>query len=150
MKVSDRDSRTLLMNRCGYLQPVADEKHLILMVKPSRTWIAWGRFLIYLTAFVLVVMPWTEYWWQFDHSFHGGQDLEFSILSLLTFFCLLVVLSRSQKRGALFLLASGSGLQLLLQRRSTILASSRRIIASRQDKQWSYSKSAIYNPPIQI
>jgi predicted acyltransferase len=59
---------------------------------------AGGRLLILLTSILLVVMPWTEYFWQFDHFLRGGQDLEFGLLALASIFCLVLVLSHQRKR----------------------------------------------------
>lgn len=37
-------------------------------------------------------MPWTEYLWHFDHFLRGGYDFELGLLSLVSIFCLAVVL----------------------------------------------------------
>ena len=57
-----------------------------------------GRVLILLTALLLAVTPWTEYLWHFDNFLHGGQDMELGLLSLLTIFCLVLVLLQDSKR----------------------------------------------------
>jgi hypothetical protein len=41
-----------------------------------------GRVLILLTALLLGVMPWTEYFWDFNNFLRGGQDLELGLLSI--------------------------------------------------------------------
>jgi hypothetical protein len=50
-----------------------------------------GRLLLLLSALLLAVTPWTEYFWDFDHFLQGGQDLEFGLLSILTVLCLVLV-----------------------------------------------------------
>jgi hypothetical protein len=59
-----------------------------------QTYVVWARVLMLLTALVIAIMPWTEYWWHFDQFLRGGQDLELSLLSLVVFFCLVLVLFR--------------------------------------------------------
>jgi hypothetical protein len=57
-----------------------------------------GRVLILLTALLLAVMPWTEYLWHFDNFLHGGQDMELGLLSIVTIFCLVLVLLQDGKQ----------------------------------------------------
>jgi hypothetical protein len=57
-----------------------------------------GRVLILLTALLLAVTPWTEYLWHFDNFLHGGQDMELGLLSLVTVFCLMLVLLQDSKQ----------------------------------------------------
>lgn len=57
-----------------------------------------GRFLFFLICGLLLVMPWTEYFWNFDKFLRGGQDLELGILALLCFLCMVVVLARRLPR----------------------------------------------------
>ena len=57
-----------------------------------------GRVLILLTALLLAVTPWTEYVWHFDNFLHGGQDMELGLLSLVTVFCLVLVLLQDSKQ----------------------------------------------------
>ena len=42
-----------------------------------------GRFLIGLTALLIAVSPWTEYYWHFDNFLRGGQDFEFGLLATI-------------------------------------------------------------------
>jgi hypothetical protein len=58
-----------------------------------------GRVLIVLTALLLAVSPWTEYYWDFDNFLHGGQDFEFGLLATITVFCLVLVLLQHSKQG---------------------------------------------------
>ena len=63
-----------------------------------------GRLLILFTAILLVVMPWTEYFWHFDGFLHGGQDFELGLLSLLTIFSLVLVLLQQRRQNVALLL----------------------------------------------
>jgi hypothetical protein len=61
---------------------------------------AWiSRYLLILIALSLVTMPITEHLWAWDRFLHGGQDFELGALLVLSFLCLVLVLSRQcQKR----------------------------------------------------
>ena len=61
-----------------------------------------GRVLIVLTALLIAVIPWTEYYWDFDNFLHGGQDLELGLLATITVFCLVLVLLQHNKQGVAF------------------------------------------------
>lgn len=52
-----------------------------------------SRSLIAFIAVLLAVMPWTEHFYQFDRFLRGGQDCEFGLLALATFFCMVLVIS---------------------------------------------------------
>ncbi len=54
-----------------------------------------SRFLLTLTACLLLVMPWTEHFCNFDKFLRGGQDLELGLLAVLTVLCLVLVLFQS-------------------------------------------------------
>ena len=62
-----------------------------------------GRVLIVLTALLIGVSPWTEYYWHFDNFLRGGQDFEFGLLSTIMVFCLVLVLMQQSKQGLSFL-----------------------------------------------
>ena len=61
-----------------------------------------GRVLIVLTALLIAVIPWTEYYWDFDNFLHGGQDFELGLLATITVFCLVLVLLQHNKQGVAF------------------------------------------------
>jgi hypothetical protein len=61
-------------------------------------------------------MPWTEYFWQFDHFLRGGQDLEFGLLALASIFCLVLVLSQQRKRRMASILVVRQWLSLFFRR----------------------------------
>jgi hypothetical protein len=63
-----------------------------------------GRLLILFTAILIFVMPWTEYFWQFDRFLRGGQDFELGLLSLLAIFSLVLVLPQQRRQNLALLL----------------------------------------------
>jgi hypothetical protein len=69
-----------------------------LMNESSQVCSVGGRVLILLTALLLAVTPWTEYVWHFDNFLHGGQDMELGLLSIVTVFCLVLVLLQDGKQ----------------------------------------------------
>ena len=64
-----------------------------------------GRILILLATLLLVVTPWTEYFWHFDNFLHGGQDMEFGLISIVTVLCLVLVLLQDGKQHMTSLVA---------------------------------------------
>jgi len=58
-----------------------------------------GRALFILTAVSLMSMPLTEHLWTWDHFLQGGQDFEMSTILVLSFLCLVLVLSKHEKQG---------------------------------------------------
>jgi hypothetical protein len=73
-----------------------------------------SRYLLLLTAVSLITMPVTEYLWTWDHFLQGGCDFELSSIVLLSFFCLVMVLSGSHKHCVDMLLSPRSCLTTLL------------------------------------
>jgi hypothetical protein len=61
-----------------------------------------GRVLIMLTALLIAISPWTEYYWNFDNFLHGGQDFGLGLLATITVFCLVLVLLQHNKQGVTF------------------------------------------------
>lgn len=74
-----------------------------------------GRILIVLTALLIAVSPWTEYYWHFDNFLQGGQDFEFGLLSTIMVFCLVLVLMQQSKRGLSFLFLLRRWLSVVFQ-----------------------------------
>jgi hypothetical protein len=74
-----------------------------------------GRVLIVLTALLIAVSPWTEYYWHFDNFLHGGEDFEFGLLATIMVFCLVLVLLQRSKQGVVFWFALWRWLSVLLQ-----------------------------------
>jgi hypothetical protein len=71
----------------------------------SWVWAAGSRVALLLTAILVLVMPWTEYFWHFDKFLHGGQDFELGLLSVATFICLILVMLQHGKREVTLILA---------------------------------------------
>ena len=63
----------------------------------SWLWTAGSRSILVLTGVLLLVMPWTEHFWQFDRFLRGGQDFELSLLCVATILCLVLVLLQHGK-----------------------------------------------------
>jgi len=74
-----------------------------------------GRLLILFTAILIFVMPWTEYFWQFDGFLRGGQDFELGLLSLLTIFSLVLVLLQQRRQNVTLLLTVRRWLSLVFE-----------------------------------
>jgi hypothetical protein len=74
-----------------------------------------GRLLILFTAILIFVMPWTEYFWQFDRFLRGGQDFELSLLSLLTISSLVLVLLQQRRQNVTLLLTVRRWLSLVFE-----------------------------------
>ncbi len=63
----------------------------------SRLWITGSRVTLLFIVVLLVIMPWTEYFWNFDKLLRGGQDFEFGLLAIATIFCLVMVMLQHGK-----------------------------------------------------
>jgi hypothetical protein len=74
-----------------------------------------GRVLIALTALLMAISPWTEYYWHFDNFLHGGEDFEFGLLATIMVFCLVLVLLQHSKQGVVFWFALRRWLSVLFQ-----------------------------------
>jgi hypothetical protein len=90
------------------------------MIRPtvdcvSQTYVRGGRTLLLFTAILIVVMPWTEYFWHFDGFLHGGQDFELGILSVLTIFSLVLVLLQQRRQDVALLLIVQRWLSLIFE-----------------------------------
>ena len=75
-----------------------------------------GRVLLGLTALLITVSPWTEYYWHFDNFLQGGQDFEFGLLATIMVFCLVLVLLQDSRQGVVIWLALLQWLSVLFQR----------------------------------
>jgi hypothetical protein len=64
-----------------------------------------GRGLILFAALVLVAMPWTEYYWQFDNFLRGGQDMELGVLAVVSILCLVLIFLHDNKARVTFIAA---------------------------------------------
>jgi hypothetical protein len=69
--------------------------------------------LIGLVVLLIVVTPWTEYYWHFDNFLRGGDDFEFGLLATITVFCLVLVLLQHSRQGVTFWFALQRWLSVL-------------------------------------
>jgi hypothetical protein len=81
----------------------------------SQAYALGGRLLILFTAILIFVMPWTEYFCQFDRFLRGGQDLELGLLALLTIFSLVLVLLKQRRQNVTLLLTIRRWLSPILE-----------------------------------
>ena len=116
-----------------------------------RACVSAGRLFILLTASLLIVMPWTEYFWSFDRFLRGGQDFELGLLSVMIFLCLIVVLLQHCKADVLSLLTRRQWLHRIFR---SAESSSLRVVLSFQSKSFAVplpvSELDRYNLPIQV
>jgi hypothetical protein len=112
-----------------------------------------GRLLLLFTAILIVVMPWTEYFWQFDGFLYGGQDFELGLLSLLTIFSLVLVLlqQRRQNVALLLTLTVRRWLSLLFEDRGPLAVENACSLNAHSDPAPLFSRALCrYNLPIQV
>jgi len=145
---------------CSLLMVVHDRirsrgrlKHASNAVRPpidsiSQSYALGGRLLILFTAILIFVMPWTEYFWQFDRFLRGGQDFELGLLSLLTIFSLVLVLRR--QNVALLLTVRRWLSRVFEDRDPRAVATPCSLIAHSDVVSLSSSALSRYNLPIQI
>jgi hypothetical protein len=116
-----------------------------------RACVSAGRLFILLTASLLIVMPWTEYFWSFDRFLRGGQDFELGLLSVMIFLCLIIVLLQHCKADVLSLLTRRQWLHRFFR---SAESSSLRVVLSFQSKSFAVplpvSELDRYNLPIQV
>jgi len=72
----------------------------------ARVYAEMSRFLLMLTAVVLIASPLTQRIWTWDHFLHGGQDFESGVLMILITLCLVLLLAQHCKQSVKFLLAT--------------------------------------------
>ena len=95
-------------------------KHTSTTIRPpidgiSHAYALGGRLLILFTAILIFVMPWIEYFWQFDRFLRGGQDFELGLLSLLTIFSLTLVVLQQRRQNVALLLTVRRWLSLVFE-----------------------------------
>ena len=117
----------------------------------SQAYARGGRLLLLFTAILLVVMPWTEYFWQFDGFLHGGQDFELGLLSLLTIFSLVLVLLQQYRQNVALLLTVRRWLSLVFEAADPrAVANACSLIAHSDAVPLSSRTLCRYNLPIQV
>ena len=110
-----------------------------------------GRGLIVLVSVVLIAMPWTEYYWQFDNFLRGGQDVELGIVALVSILCLVLIFLHDNKERATLIAAIWRRLIPVCKR----VAPMRPVSFCVSDPRWDLllllkSSLDLYNLPIQI
>jgi hypothetical protein len=78
--------------------PNASRPDLNAPARPALVVARMGRILLLLTAVAFMTMPITERLWTWDHFLQGGQDFEMSTILMLSFLCLVLVLSKHGKQ----------------------------------------------------
>ena len=73
-------------------------------MRAARVFVRISRYLLILTALSLITMPITEHFWTWDRFLQGGRDFELESIVLLSFLCLVMVLSKGDRHcvGLLF------------------------------------------------
>ena len=131
-------------------------KHTSTTIRPpidgiSHAYALGGRLLILFTAILIFVMPWTEYFWQFDRFLRGGQDLELGLLSLLTIFSLVLVLLRQRRQNLALLLTVRRRVSCVFEGADPrAVTNACNLIAHSDVVSLSSSALSRYNLPIQI
>ncbi len=117
----------------------------------SQAYSLGGRLLILFTAILIFVMPWTEYFCQFDRFLRGGQDLELGLLALLTIFSLVLVLLQRRRQDVTLLLSVRRLLSLVFGDAVPGAAANACNLSMQSDAEPSSSPALCrYNLPIQV
>jgi hypothetical protein len=110
-----------------------------------------GRVLILLTVLLLAVTPWTEYSWHFDNFLHGGQDMELGLLSIVTIFCLVLVLLQDGKQRVTSMVVVRQWLSSVFDQPDPLAPGSFHGLNMASDAISLHGSSlGTYNPPIQV
>lgn len=95
-----------------------------------------GRILLWITALLVVVMPFTEYFCSFDRFLRGGDDAEFTLLAMLACFCLILA----------FFQQCTQGLNLILALRQWVVDVARHVVLA--ERQSSSCSAWLQNDPV--
>jgi hypothetical protein len=76
-----------------------------------------SRLLLLLAAIEVVTMPLTQHLWTWDRFLHGGQDFELGMLMVVTCLCFVLLRAQHSRQRIGWLLAMGTYLLLIFQRR---------------------------------
>gem|GEM_PF-1903681 len=116
----------------------------------ARVFAGIGRILLIVTAISLITMPYTQHIWTWDHFLYGGKDFEFTVLTILTSLCLVLLLALHCKQRIALLFASWRQCSFVCKER--VFASTTRsepISAFHRDRGSSLAL-ALYTLPLQI
>ena len=109
-----------------------------------------GRVLVLLVALLLVITPWTEYFWHFDNFLHGGQDMEFGLISIVTVLCLVLVLLQDGKQHMTSVVAICRWLSSIFEQAAPLIPESFFEFNPANISPPPGSPLDAYNPPIRI
>ncbi|SDF00038.1 hypothetical protein [Terriglobus roseus] len=90
----------------------------------SNLWTAGSRGALLFIGLVLLVMPWTEHFWNFDGFLNGGQDFEFGLLAIATMFCFVMVMMQHAKCSFRATLCLRRWLSIVLQHNDPVVTGS--------------------------
>jgi hypothetical protein len=108
-----------------------------------------SRLVASLMAFLLAVMPLTEYLWTWDQFLHGGQDLEFGLLGIAAVLGIACILSLHTAKWITLLVTAQ---RFILQRVLGLFACSTSELLTRgyPSKKIPDPGLDLYNLPLQI
>jgi hypothetical protein len=109
-----------------------------------------ARVTISFAVLLVVVMPWTEYFWSFDKFLRGGQDLELTLLGIATVVCLVLFLTQKARSIIALALSSLKSIRRVQQVHPAIPESFSGLIANIHAGQSPTPALCLYNFPIQI
>jgi hypothetical protein len=120
--------------------------------RTRRACASWTRILLSFVALILVVSPWTEWHWTFDHFLRGGHDFELGLLSFVVFLCFMLLMAERGKQTMDGLLSIRQRLSAVFRKTNTtppVLGGGCIITAARVSRNSSASLD-LYNLPLQI
>lgn len=87
--------------------PITNRPRTRAFHRVSRVFVLTARVLLFFTGILLLAMPWTEHYCAFDRFLRGGggHDVELGLFALLSFLCMVLVLSQHLRRRLATLLA---------------------------------------------
>jgi hypothetical protein len=95
-------------------------------------------------------MPVTQHLWAWDHFLHGGQDFELSTLVVLSFLCLVLVLSKHGEQCIDLLFANRCLLAFIFNHRRWVRTPIRGAFLIQLAERVPSPDLAIYNLSLQI
>jgi hypothetical protein len=108
-----------------------------------RDCVLMSRLVALLIAFLLAVMPLTEYLWTWDRFLRGGQDLEFGLLGIVASLGLACILSLHTAKSITLLVTVQRVISLILQRALGLFACS-----TSEPLTWGYPSEQIPDPDL--
>lgn len=116
----------------------------------GRLCLCMSRAVLLLVAVELITMPVTQHYWMWDKFMHGGQDFELGLLMAVTCVCFVLLRTQICRENLGLLLAMGTCLLLVLQRRDpSRLARFGRVTVDARDA-LSGGPSAFHGRPLRV